>query len=251
MATDTRAVSVRPTSAPELGQPGDAPVAARRGAGVTVLVVTAAALAFLLVGGAVGMLIALPRTTQGTAPGADSVDVGFAQDMSLHHLQGITMANWARDHTTDASVRTLAFEIESTQRAQVGMMAGWLTLWNQPTQRPPGRYQTWMVGSPAHGHGAKKSGAQPALGVETMPGMATDQEFAKLRSLSGAELDVYFLQLVLRHHIGGAPMVRYAALGADQGMVRALADGILNSQAAEVVAIKSMLAERGAPLSLS
>jgi uncharacterized protein (DUF305 family) len=212
-----------------------------------VLVITAAALVFLLVGGAVGMLIALPRTNQGTTPGADSVDVGFAQDMSMHHLQGVTMASWARDHTTDASIRTLAFDIETTQRAQVGIMTGWLNLWNQPVQRAPGPYQKWMAGPPVHGHGAQK----PARGVETMPGMATDQEFAKLRSLTGAGLDVYFLQLVLRHHIGGAPMARYAALNAGQGTVRALADSIMTSQSNEVVAIKSMLTERGAPLALS
>lgn len=102
---------------------------------------TAAALAFLLVGAAGGMLIALPRSAQSGPPGAGSIDVGFAQDMSVHHLQAVTMAGWARDHSADPAIRVLAFDIESTQQAQVGMMAGWLNLWSQPTL-PSGQYMT-------------------------------------------------------------------------------------------------------------
>jgi uncharacterized protein (DUF305 family) len=76
--------------------------------------------------------------------------------------------------------------------------------------------------------------------------VATQQELAKLRSLSGAQLDVYFLQLVLRHHAGGTPMAQYAAERAGQAAVRALAHSIVTSQTAEIETIKSMLAQRGA-----
>ena len=36
-----------------------------------------------------------------------------------------------------------------------------------------------------------------------MPGMATDAEMTKLRSLHGADADTFFIQLMLRHHEGG------------------------------------------------
>ncbi|MEU0470697.1 DUF305 domain-containing protein [Amycolatopsis sp. NPDC006131] len=244
MATEIQDAPGQPAAADELEEFGTAYEAGRYGTGVKVLVAAAAALVFLLVGAAGGMLITLSRSDQGGVPGADSVDVGFAQDMSVHHLQAVTMASLARDRSTDPSIRVLAFDIESTQQGQVGMMSGWLTLWNQPTL-PLGTYMAWMSGPAAHGHGAT-TGSVPAEGVRIMPGMATQQELTRLRSLSGAELDVYFLQLVLRHHAGGAPMAQYAADRAGQSAVRALADSIVKSQTAEMETIKSMLAQRGA-----
>ena len=45
----------------------------------------------LLVGTA-GLLIRLPGSAASSVPTADSVDVGFAQDMSVHHQQAVTMA---------------------------------------------------------------------------------------------------------------------------------------------------------------
>ena len=82
-----------------------------------------------------------------------------------------------------------------------------------------------------------------------MPGMATPAEIAKLRSLSGTELDVYFLQLMIRHHQGGGPMAQYAAVHSSEPVVRALADNMAKWQDGEVRAMTSMLSARGgAPL---
>ena len=93
-------------------------------------------LAVLLIGATAGMF--LTRTIDGDSaaatPAAGSVEVGFAQDMSTHHLQAVTMAGWARDHSTDPEIRQLAFDIERTQLEQVGRMKGWLMLWDQPEQ---------------------------------------------------------------------------------------------------------------------
>src|SRR5438105_3950049 len=94
-----------------------------------ILVVAAAAVAILLLGAAVGLLVKLPGGASADNPGAGSIEVGFAQDMSVHHLQAVTMANWARDHTADQQIRQLAFDVESTQLEQVGRMKGWLMLW--------------------------------------------------------------------------------------------------------------------------
>src|SRR5882724_9727621 len=155
------------------------------------LVVAAATLAVLVLGAAVGMLITLASVKQADIPGADSVDVGFAQDMSAHHYQAVSMASWTRDHTIGPSIKQLAFDIEKTQGAQIGRMAGWLELWGQPELPPGPQHMAWMTAtsSPA-GHDHNTTGG----GTTTMPGMATATELAKLYSLSGRELDVYFLQ---------------------------------------------------------
>ncbi|MEJ2857928.1 MULTISPECIES: DUF305 domain-containing protein [unclassified Saccharothrix] len=205
------------------------------------LVATVAVLAVLLLGAAVGLLIQLPGKDNTSVPAKDSVDVGFSQDMAVHHIQGISMANTARDKTTTPAIRQLAFDIESTQLEQVGRMKGWLTLWGAPEQSPDGTHMKWMTTATHHTAGTSTTG-----GTALMPGMASSEELAKLRSLSGTEFDVYFLQLMLRHHQGGAPMAQYAATHAGQDAVRTLADNMLKSQSSESEYMKQLLTERGA-----
>ncbi|MFI6030007.1 DUF305 domain-containing protein [Amycolatopsis magusensis] len=219
-----------------------------------VVILGAATLAVLLLGATIGMFLtqSLGQDTETAAPSPGVVEVGFAQDMAVHHLQAVTMANWARDHSTDPQVQQLAFDIASTQLEQVGRMKGWLMLWNKPEQAIGG-YMTWMTDSPGHahgGHGAPATG--PATPAGLMPGMATNDELAKLRSLSGKELDVYFLQLMLRHHQGGTEMAQYTQDHSGLAAVKSLTNSILKSQSAEARVMTGMLADRGAtPLPFS
>ena len=43
------------------------------------------------------------------------------------------MAGFVRDHTTDPTIKTLAYDIETSQFNQVGQMQGWLDAWGLPT----------------------------------------------------------------------------------------------------------------------
>ncbi|WP_432847089.1 DUF305 domain-containing protein [Amycolatopsis sp. CA-161197] len=225
---------------PDVDEPGERPAWSRW------VVIGGSMLAVLLIGVAIGVFAA--RLTDGSdaapaTPGAGSVEVGFAQDMSTHHLQAVTMANWARDHSTDPEVRQLAFDIESSQTEQVGRMKGWLMLWDQPEQAP-GAYMTWMTEPMGHA-GMQMPTSSPVNGAP-MPGMATDAEIAKLRSLTGRAMDVDFLQLMLRHHQGGTAMAEYAQDHTSMPAVKALCRSILVSQGAEINQMKLMLQARGA-----
>jgi uncharacterized protein (DUF305 family) len=193
------------------------------------------------------MLISTARAgSSDTAPTAESVDVGFAQDMRVHHLQAVTMAGLERDRTADQSLRGLAFDIESTQLAQESEMSGWLTVWEQPNLPAPGAgHMQWMSEGGTHSH-SNGDGGQTTGSVQRMPGMATTDEINQLRKLSGEALDVLFLQLMLRHHQGGLEMAQYAAKHASKGYVRNLADKIVQSQEAESDLMKTFLAQRGA-----
>ncbi len=206
--------------------------------------VTIAVVAVLLLGAAVGLLIKLPGADNSSTPARDSVDVGFTQDMSTHHLQGVTMANIAREKTADPAIRQLAFDIASTQLEQVGRMKGWLFLWGYPEQSVDGEHMWWMT-SGSHGHDAPASDSGSGDN-RRMPGMASSEEITRLRSLTGVEFDVYFLQLMLRHHKGGAPMAEYAATRAGQSVVRTLADNMLKSQTSESTYMQQLITERGA-----
>jgi uncharacterized protein (DUF305 family) len=198
-----------------------------------------AVVGLLLLGAAGGLLISgVPGTTPPAVPATDSVDVGFSQDMTVHHQQAVTMASWERDHTTDPVLHQLAADIEATQTAQIGRMQGWLELWGAPTL-PTGGYMAWMT-EPLHAHTPAPAGGAPA-----MPGMASDEELAALRAATGPQLDVLFLQLMLRHHEGGAGMLQYAAERAAVPQVRNLAAQMLRSQTSESLYLRQLLAERG------
>ncbi len=172
------------------------------------------------------------------APAPGPVDVGFAQDMSVHHNQAVEMAGMALIRSEDVAVKTLAYDILTTQQNQVGQMQGWLTLWDKPTL-PTGQFMTWMKAE--HGnHGSMPTGA-----VDKMPGMATPDDLAQLRQATGRDFDVRFLSLMLRHHQGGLAMAEYAATQAETDVVRRLADTVVKTQTSEAQLLTRMLGERG------
>lgn len=219
---------------------------------VRIVVACGAVLALLLLGMAAGLLISQSRlSSDATVPAPDSVAVGFCQDMTVHHRQAVRMAGIARDRSTDPAVKRIAFDIETNQIEQIGRMQGWLNLWGRDSQ-PIGGHMAWMGGAAAvHSHAASASGSPQPSGpsggaVAVMPGMATDAELTQLQQASGRDLDVLFLQLMLRHHQGGLTMIRYAAAHAEIGVVRNLAAQMAVAQNNEVDLLTSMLTQRGA-----
>ncbi len=201
-------------------------------------VAVAVAVVLLLVGATAGMLIRLPSATPEPGP----VDVGFSQDMTVHHLQAVEMAGWERDHTTDPVLAQLSTDLERTQNNQIGQMQGWLALWDEPAL-PLGGYMAWMDDPAMHAHGAPDVDGG---GVAAMPGMASQDELTRLRASSGTQLDVLFLQLMLRHHQGGTEMLAYGAEHASVPQVRNLAAQMLGAQTSEIDYLRRLLAERGA-----
>lgn len=207
------------------------------------LAAAGAAIALLLLGAAAGLLIGMRQSESVAAPAPDSVDVGFCQDMSVHHRQAVTMAALARQRAENPLLRTMAYDIESTQTEQIGRLQGWLSLWGRD-RSPSGKHMTWMSAAHDSQHGSGLAGSPTA--VDRMPGMATPDELDRLAKASGAEFDVLFLQLMLRHHQGGTPMLQYAADHAEVGVVRNLAKQTLIAQGKETEYMTKLLADRGA-----
>ncbi|MFE9821943.1 DUF305 domain-containing protein [Streptomyces sp. NPDC005791] len=167
------------------------------------------------------------------APAESSADVGFAQDMSVHHQQAVEMSFIVRDRTDDEDVRRLAYDIINTQANQRGMMLGWLESWDRPksADRPP---MEWM------GHPATPSDGS------LMPGMATDTQLDELRAAEGRDAEVLFLRLMTVHHRAGADMARAAADAAGTDEIRSLAAGMDRAQESEISLMADMLEARGA-----
>jgi uncharacterized protein (DUF305 family) len=209
--------------------PGAAPRSPLR---TTLLAVIAVGL--VLLGGGLAVALGIGRTAD---PTVDSVDAGFSRDMARHHLQGVEMANLVPERSQDPEVRQLAFDISATQTNQAGRMQGWLALWGLPTTG--GDTMAWMSDSSGHG------GHDMAMDGGLMPGMATEDELANLRQLTGPAFDVEFLRLMIRHHQGGKEMAEYAAEHAQEQAVRELADTMEQTQTAETRTMTDMLTARG------
>lgn len=215
-------------------QPPDTAPATPARSPLRLVLLAVIAVGLVLLGG--GLAVALGIGRDGvTTPAADSVDAGFSRDMSRHHLQGVEMANLALQRTEDPEVAQLAFDISATQTNQVGRMQGWLSLWDvAPTG---GETMAWMGDGDHAGHTMGPGGL--------MPGMATEDELATLRELSGTAFDVEFLRLMIRHHQGGLEMAEYAAEHAGRDAVAALARTMAETQTAEVGTMTGMLTARG------
>lgn len=209
----------------------DAPPVAPGAAGLRRTLLAVIAVAVLVLAGTAGWLIGNSSSSGKAAPSA--VDVGFAQDMSTHHVQAITMAAYERDNTTDSALKVLAYDIESSQNFQVGEMQGWLDEWGKSRNNP--QPMAWMGDQ----HMVMGAGG-------LMPGMATPAQMNRLESLHGKALDVLFLQLMIHHHQGGLPMARYAVAHARDASVRTLAGAMISAQSAEIIQMEQTLRTLGA-----
>jgi len=216
-------VSTEPGAAAPAAAPvnGNEPAANRRHVHVLWLAVI---LAFgLVAGGLGGYLLAQPQN-----PGDTSAEAGFLRDMSTHHAQAVEMSMIAHANSDNSAIVTLAGDIALTQHQQIGYMQAWLRTWGLS---PTGTEATmaWMPNSA----GAVVNGL--------MPGMATPDQMAKLRTAKGTELDIQYLTLMRQHHLGGIHMAQEIVSMSKNTDVTWLAQTMVQGQQAELVVIDEML----------
>lgn len=168
---------------------------------------------------------AVPR--RNSAPAEDSIEAGFARDMAVHHAQAVEMSEIIRQRTDDSELRLLATDITLTQQAQIGMISGWLAAWglNQTrTGQPP---MAW-------------SGMSMPLGSK-MPGIASREDVASLKTLPLGEAERKYLQLMIAHHRAGVEMAKSALKLQVRSPVDRFASSIVQSQQAEIRTMTEML----------
>lgn len=201
------------------------------GRGASWAVVAGVALVALLAGVLGALLLGGERSS---APSDWSADAGFARDMQTHHHQAVEMSFLVYARTEDPGVRTLAYDIITSQQQQAGQMYAWLRMWNLPQtgSREP---MAWVGGDHADAH-TRPDG--------TMPGMATPAQLDELRAASGVEAERIFLRLMIEHHRGGVAMADAAVAEAGTSEVRSLASAIASAQTSEIRLLEAMLAER-------
>lgn len=178
----------------------------------------------------------------GSARFPSDVDIGFAQDMSVHHEQAVLMASLARSRAGPA-IQAMSDAILLGQSQQIGTMRGWLQLWGEP---PVANHpMTW---SPHHDEwrADKPSELQTAGdGLPLMAGMASASELTSLWAASGDAFDVLFLKLMIRHHMGGVDMAHHATEFARMRPVQELAKVMVVQQVHELAQMQRLLAVHG------
>lgn len=168
----------------------------------------------------------------------NAVAVGFCQDMSVHHDQAILMSQLAITHGTPV-VRAIALSILASQSQDVGAMRGWLRLWGKSAIDP--HPMGWMMGSMSSMPGM----AMPTPGSSWMPGMATPQEMIKLYQQTGEAFDIFFLQLMIRHHLAGIQMARAAVAGKATQPVSDAAEQMVVAEVEDLGIMRALLAADG------
>lgn len=197
----------------------DAPDAARPARWIALAI----ALAFL--GGAAGYLVGV-RTSEPDA--AAETDTGFIADMTDHHDQAVEMALLALDRAEDPVVRSFAEEVLLFQRYELGRFRSIEERWGvqRPEYDPERLTMAWM-GMPTP--------------LSSMPGMASEEDLARLAAAEGSAFDLLFLELMAEHHRGGLHMSDVAATQAKDAEVRELAALMARNQRQEVAEYEALI----------
>jgi uncharacterized protein (DUF305 family) len=164
------------------------------------------------------------------------------------------MALIVRDRTDDPAIRSLAYDIATSQSQQSGQMYAWLNDWGLPQARP-GESMEWMSAptldgsrGQGHDHGTTAGGDTASTDAPTtsgsMPGMATDDDLARLQASTGTDAEVLFLTLMLAHHRGGVEMADAVIERSDHPLVTTLARAIVFAQSGEIDYMETLLSER-------
>lgn len=152
----------------------------------------------------------------------NQADVGFMQDMVVHHDQAVQMSKMLLyKDGIDRDLQGFAEEFLADQRFEQGIFNALLTRFGYPVTNPDETAMGWIDGVPV-----------PA---QEMAGMATPEQMEALDHAEGAEAEALFIALMSEHHLAGLHMADYAARhGQDETTVN-LAYATVKNQRSEVI----------------
>lgn len=168
-------------------------------------------------------------------PDPNATDVGFLQDMRVHHEQAVQMSliyldGLATDDGIDGNLGIVAREIVVGQNIEIGRMIQLLRDFGESEVNETDLAMTWM-GEP--------------VPLDRMPGLATLSDLETLAASTGAERDRVFVQLMTAHHEGGVHMAEHAAMHASTDEVRRMARQMAETQTEEIAEMARLLGRIG------
>lgn len=172
-------------------------------------------------------------------------DIGFAQDMAIHHSQAVELSELATK-LGSPEIQAWGARIGSAQAQEIGRFYGWLDIWDeaQVSANP----MDWMhADSDHHNHRGHhdQHGNHADTDITVAMGMATPEDMNRLRALTGEAFDVLFLQLMIRHHQGGVLMAQAGIDKAATLLVRNMCRVIAAVQSKEIFDMGILLRAKG------
>lgn len=145
-------------------------------------------------------------------PSARNYEIKFMEDMIDHHAMAVAMGQMCLQKAVHEELRSLCQSIISSQSAQITEMQSWLQSWYGMSYSP-----------------------------EMKPG---DQHMMdRLASLSGAEFEVAFLEMMITHHEKAVKEGRQCLDKAYHAELRTLCENIVTTQSAEIAQMQTWLCQ--------
>lgn len=145
----------------------------------------------------------------------DAADVTFLQMMYPHHAQAVEMAKIVPSRSQNQQLIALASKIESAQAPEMTKFADLLHSFGKP--------------------------APSATMDHPMDGVMSQDQMATLQKASGADFDKMWLQMMIEHHKGAVTMSNTELADGSNAEVKALAQGIITAQQAEITQMQGMV----------
>lgn len=184
--------------------------------------IVAIVLAVAVLGGGIGYVIG----NNAALDDPNATDVGFLQDMRVHHEQAVQMSFiYLNDVDVDPNLATIAREIVVGQNMEIGRFVQLLRDWGKSEVNETDLSMGWM-GEP--------------VATDRMPGMATTTDLQALADATGTEADVIFVKLMTAHHQGGIHMAQYAAAHAATSEVQQMGTQMAAGQQEEIDEMAAM-----------
>jgi uncharacterized protein (DUF305 family) len=160
-------------------------------------------------------------------PDPNDTDIGFLQDMRVHHEQAVQMALiYLRADDRDPNLSTIAREILVGQNIEIGRFIQLLRSFGASEVNETDIAMTWM---------------DESVPLDRMPGMATEDDLRALADADGGAADELFVTLMTAHHQGGVHMAEHAVDHAATDEVRLMAGQIARVQLEEITELARLL----------
>lgn len=157
-------------------------------------------------------------------------DVGFADDMTSHYLQGVELAFAYLESGTDDFLRHVAREIITVQAGEARLLQAQMDWWD--AEPSPDEALGWM-GTP--------------VPQDEQPGMASGDDLAALRAATGTDLDDLYSRLMIEHHAGGVSIADGALEDGRHPDIQVLAGTIRRVLEVEMDGLNQRRLELGLP----
>jgi uncharacterized protein (DUF305 family) len=160
-------------------------------------------------------------------PDPNDTDIGFLQDMRVHHEQAVRMSLiYLDDDDRDVDLSIVAREILVGQNIDIGRFIQLLRGFGASEVNETDLAMTWM---------------DEAVPLDRMPGLATEADLQAFADATGDRANELFVQLMTTHHQGGIHMAEHAAMHAATDEVRLMASQMASQQAEEIAEMARLL----------